>query len=67
MTFEEARDFVMPFGMYKGDTLNSIASSYEGLKYLDWIVGEHLYGDVKDAIEAYLDDASVQRDLEACL
>jgi hypothetical protein len=31
---------VMPFGKYKGKTLDSIGRDVEGLKYLDWLLGE---------------------------
>ena len=33
---KSAGDYVMPFGMYKGKTLDNIASSHSGLRWLDW-------------------------------
>lgn len=30
----------IPFGKYRGDTLDDIASTDEGLRYLDWLAGQ---------------------------
>jgi hypothetical protein len=57
-------DFVMPFGKFKGSSLDSIASTDDGLCYLDWCVGEFGEGDVLDAIETYLEDPGVQREVD---
>jgi len=64
MTFEEAKTFTMPFGKHKGKTLDEIAESDRGLRYLDWAVGEFDAGSVRGAIEVYLDDPSIRKELE---
>lgn len=66
MTFKEAQDFVMPFGKYKGRSLDSIASDDDGLRYLDWALGNmDLYARTKEAIEAYLADPGIKKELDA--
>lgn len=68
MTFKEAQEFVMPFGQYKGRTLDSLASDDSGLKYLDYVLGSFdLWGRTKDAIKTYLSDPSIQKELKAAL
>lgn len=67
MTFEEARTFRMPFGKYKGSTLDEVASTDEGLRYLDWLVGRDLYPETRLRIEAYLADPTIRRALEEAI
>ncbi len=69
--FELARDYVMPFGKHRGHTLDDIASTDDGLLYLDWLRGQ------KDAeketsmasrettrhLRTYLDDPGIAADL----
>jgi uncharacterized protein (DUF3820 family) len=65
MEWKEAADVVMPFGKYKGRDLDDIAGSDEGLRYIDWLVGEDwLSGRLREAVEAYLSDPAIQKDLE---
>ena len=59
--------FVMPFGKYKGLTLDQIATSDEGLLYLDWCVGKFDDGYVKRIIQEYLSDSLIQKELDALL
>ena len=65
MTYKEAAAFVMPFGKHKGRTLDTIASTDDGLKYLDWLRGERSWGrrDIDSALAAYLDDAAIKREV----
>ena len=68
MTYKEAAAFVMPFGKHKGRTLDTIASTDDGLKYLDWLRGERSSGggrnrNVDSALAAYLDDAAIKREV----
>ena len=68
MTFDEAKDFRMPFGAYKGKALDEIATTDEGLRYLDYLLGEtdaRVERRWVVALEAYLMDASIQKELEA--
>lgn len=62
--FKVAKSYRMPFGKYKGQTLDDIASTDDGLRYLDWLAGEDIRGPLKDALEAYLDDESISTELE---
>jgi hypothetical protein len=66
MTFEEARRLVMPLGKHKGETLDRIAETDEGLLYLDWIIGQSwVRPRLQEALSAYLDFAPIRRDLDA--
>jgi hypothetical protein len=68
MTFEQAKRFVFPFGDYAGRTLDSIAATDEGLLYLDKIRGwPALIPKVKNAIDIYLSDPSIARELDSLL
>ena len=71
MTFQEARDFVIPFGKYSGQTVDTAASTDQGLLYLDWLRGSRENRSVDSpfdlALATYLDDASVKRDLQELL
>ena len=63
MTWKESAEFTMPFGKYKGQALDKIAETDDGLNYLDWLVGEEeLYGSTKEAIETYLDDPLIKKE-----
>jgi uncharacterized protein (DUF3820 family) len=53
--FTDACGFIMPLGKFKGQTLARIGSSDEGLKYLDWLVGQSwLNSRLKVPLETYL-------------
>ena len=70
--FKEAAAFVLSFGKYRGVTLDAIAVTDDGLKYLDWLRGEraghcNAKRDVDAALAAYLDDPAIKRELaRAC-
>ncbi len=65
MNFRTAADFVLPFGKYKGKTMDTAAMTNEGLLYLDWLRGER--GSRQDPLDlmlaAYLDDPTIARAL----
>jgi hypothetical protein len=67
VTFHDAAVFIMPFGKYKGQNLDVISSSNEGLKYLDWLLGDSK--DVAEpwylAVATYLADPSIKKELES--
>lgn len=68
MEFTFAKQFVMPFGKYKGDTLFGIGSGDEGLRYLDWLIGQDwVNGRTRDAIESFLRHPSFARRLDEIL
>lgn len=68
---EEARDaageYVMPFGKFKGKTIDEIASSKDGLRWLDWAAGAISPGSAKTMIETYLDNPVIQREIQEAI
>lgn len=68
LTMEEAGSIVLPFGKFKDKSIDEVASTDDGLKYLDWLLGQAwLRGDMKLGIEVYLSDEAVSRDLQDAL
>ena len=68
MTFKEASETVMTFGKDKGKTVDEIAKTDDGLKYLDWIAHSiSLYGDIVEALRVYLNDPSIKKELVGLL
>lgn len=65
MTYHDAAEFRLGLGKYKGKTLDQIAETDEGLKYLDWLIDQDcLFAETKEAIEAYLDDPAIKKELK---
>ncbi len=65
MTFDDAKDYRLPFGPYMGQSLDQVAETDSGLRYLDRLVDSRLLTpDVRDALDAYLSDKVIQRELE---
>jgi uncharacterized protein (DUF3820 family) len=57
--------YVMPLGKYGGRTLDEIAATDEGLRYLDWLIGqEWLREPLKANLKAYLALPAIARDLD---
>lgn len=53
--------YVLQFGKYKNISLGSVP-----LTYLDWLIGQKWLKDpAKSAIEEYLNDPVIQRELES--
>jgi uncharacterized protein (DUF3820 family) len=68
MTFDDAKNFVLPFGKYKGKTLHDVGGDDEGLLYLDWVVDQQwLAPSTHLTIRTYLKDPAISRDLDALL
>lgn len=68
MKFKDAANFVMPFGIHKDKKFDKIAETDSGLKYLDWLSGrDNIYGNLRDALTAYLSDKHIAKDLAALL
>lgn len=61
MTYEEAREFEMPFGKYKGMTIREIAEDEDDQDYLEWLKDardedpDRVPADVDLALEAFLE------------
>lgn len=64
MTFAEAKEVRLPFGKYCGVSLDDVAKTDEGLKYLDWLRGRELFGRIKAALDIYLGDPGIKREVE---
>lgn len=68
ISFEQASAHAMPFGKFRGQTIDTIASSDAGLKYLDWLSGrDWIHVDLRQVLTVYLSRPSIQRDLQALL
>ena len=65
MTYDYAKHFKMPFGKYKGRTLDNIAQTDDGLLYLDWLSGQEIFENkaLEEALKDYLSNEAIQKDL----
>ena len=64
MDFREAAGFVMTFGMHKHHTIDQIAETDVGLRYLDWLSGQPwVKGELKEALETYLRNPSIEKEV----
>lgn len=64
MTFREAQVVLVPFGKFQGIPIDKVAYTDDGLRYLDWLRGKDLYGRFKEALDTYLSDPTIARELE---
>ena len=67
--FQAAANYVILFGLeYKGQSLDKIAQTDKGLKYLDWLRDQTwVYPETKEMLEIYLGDKTIQKELERIL
>ena len=66
--FKAAQTFVIRFGEHNGKTIDKIAESDKGLKYLDWLRGQNYLRDpARMHIEYYLSDPTIKKELEKIL
>lgn len=67
MTFAQAKQYRIPFGKHRGKSLDEIAETDDGLRYLDWFRGEDPSSPsairAKEMIEVYLADEAIAKDL----
>lgn len=67
MDFEIARQWMIPYGRHKDQTLDMVAQSDDGLKYLDWLVDQPYWwvtkDDLRTAIQVYLSDPQIAKEL----
>lgn len=64
ITFTQAKEFVMPMGKHIGKTLDAIATTDDGLAYLDWFSGQVIRSpDLRAALKAYLSDPTIAADV----
>lgn len=69
MNFQKASEVKIPYGNYRGRTIDQVAQDEAGLKYLDRLVDDAgkiawVEGELLEAIETYLADPIVAEDLE---
>lgn len=63
-SYKWASQFILPFGQHKGKKIDKVAETDDGLLYLDWLNGQnYVNGDLKLAIETYLTDPAIAKDL----
>lgn len=69
VTFQEASQFVLPYGSHKGRTIDGVASTDKGLRDLDsflaWLETNRPGTDVHEAVRLYLDDPTIRKELES--
>lgn len=62
--FRAAANKKLPFGKYIGQTLDQVAETEEGLRYLDWARGEWTNKpDLVRALNTYLSDPAIEKEL----
>jgi len=64
MTQSKHGDTQIPFGKYRGRTIDQVAKSDAGLRYLDWLRGVAEKTWLKDALDGYLNDPAMARELD---
>jgi len=66
MKLQEARAFVMPWGEYKGQSVEKVSAADKGLLYLDWLRGQ-MEADARCrafmAISVFLDDPIIAKEI----
>ncbi len=68
MTFDAAKVFRLPFGKYKGEKIDVVAATDEGLQYLDWLQGrKDIGGPLLAALNVYLSDTLIADALQGLL
>lgn len=75
MQFSEASAYMLPYGQYRGKTMDDVARSDRGLRYLDHMRGvlesvAHRTPNDQEflqALSAYLNDPVIAKDLESLL
>jgi len=64
MNFLDAMIYKMKFGKYAGKTLDEIAQTDEGLKYLDYLYGQTwLMAETRDALATYIGEPSIAKEV----
>lgn len=55
----------IPFGKYKGYSIERIGESDEGLLYLDWLVGQSwLKAELRRELESYLGQPTIRAEVQ---
>ncbi len=78
MNFDEAKNYILPFGAGRDKSIDQMAETDKGLAWLDWLRGqydetlrkkglqnaEQARCATHSALVAYLDDPTIARDVE---
>lgn len=68
MTFDKAKKFKIPWGDYKGQAIDDVASTDNGLRDLDklfgWMQEKKHRSAFRTALSVYLSDDSIKRELD---
>ena len=64
MDFEQAKNTVIPFGKFKGETIEHISRTRTGLLWLDWATDIVQDKRLSEAISVFLGDPGIARDLK---
>ncbi len=55
---------VVPFGQFNGMTIDKIAETDDGLRYIDWLSGEEIRRPVlREAIHVYVSDKTIAKEI----
>lgn len=66
ITFRQAADTVIPFGKYRGSTIDTVSETDQGLLYLDWLYGQRgnrQGSPLDEALRVYLEDPTIAKEL----
>ncbi len=64
MNVRQAGSVIIPFGKYRGRSIDSVASTDEGMRYLVWLVDRAGPGRFAVALKAYMADPAVKREVD---
>lgn len=70
MNFQEAASTRLLFGKHSGKPIDVVATTDEGLLYLDWLYGERARSrkkstEIDEALRIYLSDPTIAKELTA--
>jgi hypothetical protein len=65
ISFDAAKSHVIRFGKHVGKSIFDTAATDDGLKYLDWLVGQDWFkGYTRECVERYLNEPSIKKELD---
>lgn len=74
MNLSDAGKFKVDFGKHKGGTIDQIAQTDEGLRYLDWLRGSDMckirdgrLPELRQALDIYLGAPAIRQELDRVL
>lgn len=65
MIFSDAKNVVVPFGKFCGQTIDKIAETDEGLLWLDWLHGQEIRSPrLREAVTIYMADKTIAAEVQ---